>query len=47
MEDLPDEVLGGDDAGRDCVAEGVQLNSLMRLKVLLAEEDVEIGVLLD
>ncbi len=45
--DLPDKVLRSNDAGGDCVAEGVQLNSLVRLKVFLAEEDVEIGVLLD
>ena len=44
---LPDEVFRGDDAGGDCVAEGVQLDSLVSLKVLLAEEDVEIWVLLD
>lgn len=44
---VPDEVLWGNDAGGDCVAKGMQLNSLMRLQVLLTKEYVEIGVLLD
>lgn len=44
---VSDKVFGGNDAGRDCVAKGMQLNSLMRLKVLLTKENVEIGVLLD
>ena len=46
-EDLPNKVLRGNDASGDCVAKGMQLNSLVRLKVLLSKEDVEIGVLLD
>ena len=46
-EDLPDKVLGGDDAGGDSVAQSVQLDSLVGLEVLLAEEHVKVGVLLD
>ena len=45
--DLPDQVLGGDDGGADCVAEGVQLDSLVGFEVLFAKEDIEIGVFLD
>ena len=45
--DLPNKVLRGNDASGDCVAKGMQLNSLVRLKVLLSKEDIEIGVLLD
>lgn len=44
---VSDKVFGGNDAGRDCVAKGMQLNSLMRLEVLLSKEDIKIGVLLD
>lgn len=44
---VSDKVLGSNDAGRDCVAKGVQLNSLVRLEVLLSKEDIKIGVLLD
>ena len=47
VEYLPDEVLRGDDAGGDCVAEGVQLDSLVGFEVLFAKEDIEIGVFLD
>lgn len=44
---VPDKVLGGDDAGGDGVAERVQLDGLMDLEVALAEEHVEVRVLLD
>lgn len=44
---VSDKVLRGNDASGDCVAKGMQLNSLVRLKVLLSKEDIEIGVLLD
>ena len=40
------QVLGGDDRDRHGVSERVQLNRLILLEVLLAEEDVEVGVLL-
>ena len=45
--DLPDKVLRSNDACRDSVAKGVQLNCLVGLQVFLAQEDVEVGVLLD
>ncbi len=45
--DLPDKVLGCNDAGGDSVAKGVQFDSLVRLKVFLSKEDVKVGVLLD
>ena len=44
---VPDKVLRGDDASRDSVAKGVQLNCLVGLQVFLAQKDVEVGVLLD
>lgn len=44
---VPDKVLGGDDAGGDGVAERVKLDRLMDLEVALAEEHVEVRVLLD
>ena len=44
---LPDKVLGGDDAGGDGVAERVKLDGLMDLEVALAEEHVEVRVLLN
>ena len=44
--DLPDEILRSDDASRDSVAKGVQLNCLVRLQVFLSQKDVEVGVLL-
>ena len=44
---LPDKVLGGDDAGGDGVAERVKLDGLMDLEIALAEEHVEVRVLLD
>jgi len=45
--DLPNKVLRCDDASGDSVAKGVQLNSLVRLEVLLSQKDVEVGVFLD
>lgn len=44
---LPDKVFGCDHAGGDRVAEGMQLDRLVRLQVLFAQEDIEVGVLLD
>lgn len=43
---VPDEILRSDDASRDSVAKGVQLNCLVRLQVFLSQKDVEVGVLL-
>ena len=44
---LPDEVLGGNDRGGDGVAKGMQLNLLVALQVLFAQENVEVGGFLD
>lgn len=46
-ENLPDKILRSNDTGGDSVAEGVELDCLVRLEILLSEENVEIGVLLD
>jgi hypothetical protein len=43
---LPNKVFGGDDTGGYSITEGVELNGGVCLKVLLAEEDVEVRVLL-
>ncbi len=40
------EVLGGDNADGDCVAEGVHLNGLVGLEVFLPKEHVEVRVFL-
>jgi len=44
---VPNEVLGGNDAGGNGVAKSVQLDSLMDFEVALSEEHVEVGVFLD
>ena len=45
--DLPDQVFGCNHTSGDGVAKGVKFNFLVALKVLLAQEDVEIGGLLN
>ena len=44
---LPNKVLRGDHTGWYCIPKSVELNGLMRLKVLFAKENVEIGILFD
>jgi len=44
---LPNEVLRGNDTGGDSVSESVQLDGLVSFQVLFAQEDVEVGLLLD
>jgi hypothetical protein len=44
--DLPDEVLSSNDADGDCVTESVQFNLIMLFEVFLAQENVEVRVLL-
>ncbi len=41
---LPDEILSGHDSGGDCVAEGLELDPVVLLQKLLAEEHVEVLV---
>lgn len=43
---LPDKILSSNDTDGHCVAKGVQFNLFMLFEVLLAEENVEVGVLL-
>ena len=44
--DLLDKVFSCDYAGGDGIAEGVEFNGLVVLKELLAQEHIEVGVLL-
>lgn len=43
---LPDKILSSNDTDGHCVTEGVQFDLFMLFEVLLAEENVEVGVLL-
>ena len=44
---VPDKILRRDDASCHGIAEGVQLDGLVDLKIALSEEDVEVGILLE
>lgn len=44
---VPNEVLGGNDAGGNGITKSMQLDSLMDFEVALSEEHVEVGVFLD
>lgn len=44
---VPDEVLSRNDANGDSVAEGVQFNSLVSLKLYPCKEDIKVGVFPD
>ena len=44
---LPNEVLRGNHAGGDGIAESMQLDSFMYFEVALSQENVEVGIFLD